>query len=81
MKYVTKSFGDSTASRDVRLQVPAGQLVVLLGPSGSGKTTMLRVIAGLQTPDQVVIVNRGRIEQVGHVSPRNARVFVADYVI
>jgi ABC-type Fe3+/spermidine/putrescine transport system ATPase subunit len=36
---------------DVSLDVPAGDAVVILGPSGCGKTTLLRLIAGLDSPD------------------------------
>jgi sulfate/thiosulfate transport system ATP-binding protein len=48
---VTKRFGDATALDDVSLEVPAGSLTALLGPSGGGKSTLLRVVAGLETPD------------------------------
>jgi sulfate transport system ATP-binding protein len=48
---VKKSFGDFQAARDVSFSIPEGTLGALLGPSGSGKTTILRMIAGLETPD------------------------------
>jgi len=48
---VTKHFGDYTALDDVSLEVRDGSLTALLGPSGGGKSTLLRVIAGLETPD------------------------------
>jgi sulfate/thiosulfate transport system ATP-binding protein len=48
---VTKRFGDYTALDDVSLEVRDGSLTALLGPSGGGKSTLLRVIAGLETPD------------------------------
>jgi len=48
---VSKRFGDYVALDDVSLQVPQGALTALLGPSGGGKSTLLRVIAGLETPD------------------------------
>jgi iron(III) transport system ATP-binding protein len=45
---------------DVSFEVAAGDFVVLLGPSGCGKTTLLRAIAGLETPDQGDIRIAGR---------------------
>ncbi len=48
---ITKHFGDAVALDDVSLEVESGSLTALLGPSGGGKSTLLRIIAGLDTPD------------------------------
>jgi putative spermidine/putrescine transport system ATP-binding protein len=47
---VSKRFGDSYAVRDINLTIPHGSYCCLLGPSGCGKTTILRMIAGHETP-------------------------------
>jgi len=52
LERITKRFGRVVAVDDLSLQVPAGKLVTLLGPSGCGKTTTLRIVAGLERPDQ-----------------------------
>ena len=46
-----RRFGATAVVADLDLQIPAGQFLALLGPSGCGKTTLLRLIAGLDTPD------------------------------
>jgi putative spermidine/putrescine transport system ATP-binding protein len=47
-----KTFADGTrALEPASLDIVSGETLVLLGPSGCGKTTMLRIIAGLETPD------------------------------
>ncbi|MCW4384624.1 ABC transporter ATP-binding protein [Salinibacterium sp. SYSU T00001] len=48
------------AINDVTFDVAPGEFIVLLGPSGCGKTTLLRTIAGLETPDEGVIEIGGR---------------------
>ena len=51
VRHLHKRFGDFVALDDVSLTVPDGSLTALLGPSGGGKSTLLRVIAGLESPD------------------------------
>lgn len=52
LENVAKRFGKTVAVDNLNLEIGDGELVCLLGPSGSGKTTTLRIIAGLETPDQ-----------------------------
>ena len=51
LKNINKNFGSFKASDNVSFGIEQGKLIGLLGPSGSGKTTILRMIAGLETPD------------------------------
>src|SRR6202162_4227648 len=57
---VRKSYGHVLAVAGVDLTVKAGEFFTLLGPSGSGKKTLLRLIAGFESPEA------GRIELAGH---------------
>src|SRR6185436_10549194 len=57
---VTKRYGDVAAVRDLSVVMAAGTLTTLLGPSGCGKTTTLRLIAGLELPNEGVIRIGGR---------------------
>src|SRR3954452_14816538 len=56
---VCKSFGAKPAVRDLSLTIRDGELVVLLGPTGAGKTTTLRLVAGLEMPDNGTITIGG----------------------
>ncbi len=51
MRGITKHFNGTTALSNVSFDVAEGEIACLLGPSGCGKTTLLRIIAGLETPD------------------------------
>ena len=59
VRNVSKSFNGFQALEDVSLNVPDGSLTALLGPSGGGKSTLLRVIAGLETPDSGEVLFSG----------------------
>ncbi len=49
---IVKRFGDVVALKGINLEIKHGELFTLLGPSGCGKTTLLRIIAGLEYPDE-----------------------------
>ena len=67
LKNINKHYGDFKASDQVNFGVKRGRLIGLLGPSGSGKTTILRMIAGLETPDSGDILIAG--ERVNELAP------------
>lgn len=55
IRNLKKSFGTNTVVHDFSLAVEKGEFISFLGPSGCGKTTVLRMIAGFESPDQGVI--------------------------
>jgi len=57
---VVKEFGSFRAVDGVSLDIRAGEFFALLGPSGCGKTTLLRMLAGFETPDEGRILLNGR---------------------
>jgi putrescine transport system ATP-binding protein len=64
---VTKRFGATVAVDHVSLEIARGEFFALLGPSGCGKTTLLRMLAGFETPDEGQILIDGR--DMGAVPP------------
>ena len=61
LKNINKTYGSYQASKNVNFGIEKGKLIGLLGPSGSGKTTILRMIAGLETPDSGEIIINGKV--------------------
>jgi len=57
---ITKRFGKTVAVDNVSLQIQEGEFFALLGPSGCGKTTLLRMLAGFETPSEGRILIDGK---------------------
>ncbi len=72
VKNLVKRFGAVTVCDKLNLNIPSGELVALLGPSGSGKTSLLRIIAGLETPDGGAVLFNG--EDATQVAVRERQV-------
>ena len=81
LKNINKNFGDYKASDNVNFGVEKGKLIGLLGPSGSGKTTILRMIAGLETPDSGdIIIDGVRVNDLA-ASKRGIGVVFQNYAL
>ena len=78
---ITKEFEDELIIPTLNLTIYDGEFVTLLGPSGCGKTTMLRMIAGLETPTQGHIFLDN--EDVTHLAPykRNVNMVFQHYAL
>jgi sulfate transport system ATP-binding protein len=59
VRHINKSFGATPVLKDVSVDIASGSLTALLGPSGGGKSTLLRVIAGLESPDTGTVLING----------------------
>jgi len=70
---VTKRFGNFRAVDDLSLDIQAGEFFALLGPSGCGKTTLLRMLAGFETPDggRILLGGKDIAQVLPHERPVN----------
>ena len=59
LNYLSYSFGDKKALKDINIKLPAGKMYGVIGSDSAGKTTLLRLIAGLMVPTV------GRVETLG----------------
>jgi putrescine transport system ATP-binding protein len=67
LENVSKHFGDFVAVDHVSLSIAAGEIFCLLGASGCGKTTLLRLLAGFETPSEGRLLIDG--EDLAQVPP------------
>ena len=85
LRRVSKRYGTDPrgplAVREVSLTVPQGALTTILGPSGCGKTTLLRIIAGLETPDSGTIEFHGEDVSNHDVRDRNVGFVFQHYAL
>jgi putative spermidine/putrescine transport system ATP-binding protein/spermidine/putrescine transport system ATP-binding protein len=81
LKGVLKRFGKVVAVQKMDLDFEEGSLVTLLGPSGCGKTTILRMIAGLESPTEGDIYIKGRRVNDIPIHKRNLGMIFQNYAL
>src|SRR3984957_9060729 len=81
LRGVSKQFGAFAAVENIDLEVPTGGLIALLGPSGCGKTTLLRIIAGLESPDQGQVLFDGRDATLWPIRDRKVGFVFQNYAL
>ena len=69
---LTKCFGPNQVVQDFNLEIRKGEFLSFLGPSGCGKTTVLRMVAGFETPTSGAIRIEG--EDITHLPPNRRRI-------
>jgi putative spermidine/putrescine transport system ATP-binding protein len=81
LENLTKKFGEVSAVAGIDLEIGEGEFFAMLGPSGSGKTTVLRMIAGFETPTSGKILISG--EDISPVPPfeRDVNTVFQDYAL
>ncbi len=78
---LTKKFGDTTALKNVSLEIDSQELFFLLGPSGCGKTTLLRLIAGFYQPDEGELLFGGKSMNGVPAHRRNTGMVFQNYAL
>src|SRR3984957_20949297 len=81
LRGIVKQFGEFAAVENISLDVPTGALIALLGPSGCGKTTLLRIIAGLETPDRGQVLFDGRDATLWPIRDRKVGFVFQNYAL
>jgi sulfate transport system ATP-binding protein len=81
LRGVRRQFGAFAAVDHVDLTVPTGGLIALLGPSGCGKTTLLRIIAGLEMPDEGQVLFDGRDATLWPIRDRKVGFVFQNYAL
>ena len=81
VRNISKNFGAFRALNNINLVIRSGELVALLGPSGCGKTSLLRIIAGLETPDTGSIQFHGEDVSGHDVRDRNVGFVFQHYAL
>ncbi|RWX78525.1 ABC transporter ATP-binding protein [Neorhizobium lilium] len=81
LQNIKKSFGQTQVVKDFNMSIEKGEFVSFLGPSGCGKTTVLRMIAGFETPSDGAIVVNGKNQNKLKTNQRNIGMVFQAYAL
>ena len=81
LKDIAKRWKGQLGVEEISLDIPEGSFVALLGPSGCGKSTTLRLLAGLEVPDEGQILINGRDVTTSAASDRNLSMVFQSYAL
>ena len=81
LKNVSKKIGHLTILGGVNLKLDTGKIGVLAGESGSGKTTIIRIIAGLESPNDGEVIICGKESTTISAKERNVGLVFQDYAL
>ena len=81
LRDIHKDFGEGDVLRGISLSVEQGEFMTLLGPSGCGKTTLLRIIAGLESPKTGSVWLNGRDVTALQPEKRNVNTVFQNYAL
>jgi len=81
IKNITKKFGKQVALDNINAEIQNGEFVCILGPSGCGKTTLLRIVAGLETPTSGRVIIDGKDSTFLPPAKRNFGIVFQSYAL
>ena len=80
IEHINKSFGAQQVLKDIRLEIPAGQVLGLLGPNGAGKSTLMKILIGLWKADSGKVQVPERIGYLPENNPLYDEMYVTEYL-
>jgi polyamine ABC transporter, ATP-binding protein len=81
LQNIAKHFGDTDVLNGISISIGKGEFITLLGPSGCGKTTTLRIIAGLETPDEGRVILNGQDVTDSEPNKRDVNTVFQNYAL
>lgn len=80
IEHINKSFGAQQVLKDIRLEIPSGQVLGLLGPNGAGKSTLMKILIGLWKADSGKVQVPERIGYLPENNPLYDEMYVTEYL-